>query len=131
MPIANFVRGLDRFGSGVSFNIAGESHKKTLGGGLVSLFISVLVLWFFVKQLSEVVQTQDPQISSYMIAEDRLQMEEPLDLAEYNTNFYFFFMDKKDAPVVFDSRYGSFQLSNFIGYVNADDGSFIKDEEIL
>ena len=93
MPIVNGLRGFDKFGSIVNFNIAGEPQKKTLGGGIVSLLISVIVLWFFVKQLSEVVTYLDPQISSYSIAEDRLHMKEPLDLAEYSTKFYFYFSD--------------------------------------
>ena len=55
MPIVKGLRAFDKFGSSVNFNIAGDSHRKTLGGGIVSLLISVMVLWFFVKQLSEVI----------------------------------------------------------------------------
>ena len=108
MSLASGLRSLDRFGSSVSFNIDGESQTKTLGGGVATLLIEMLILCFFCKQLIAVVNDEDPQISSYRIAEDRLRMEEQLDFAEYHTKFYFFWSGSDNAPVQFEPRFGSF-----------------------
>ena len=49
--VANFFKGQDQLGSGVSVNHKGSSGYGTILGGIFSLFFSVFIAIFFASQI--------------------------------------------------------------------------------
>ena len=90
----NRVRACDKFGASPNLKFDKEDSYQTLGGGLASLCLKVLILVYFVNQLIEVVSYADPQISSFMISEDRNKMKEPLKFTDMSQRFYLRFVNR-------------------------------------
>lgn len=61
----------------------GNSQSGTLGGGVVSICLSGLVLAYLCIRMIAVTQFKDPAINSYTVFEDRSKMGTPINLAEY------------------------------------------------
>ena len=122
MSVWNRVRACDKFGTSPTLKFDKADRYQTLGGGLASLCLKILILVYFINQLIEVVTYADPQISSYMISEDRNKMEEPLKFSDMSQTFYFLFIDEKYQSVLLDPRIGSFKVWNSIAK-NKPDGS--------
>ena len=89
-------------------NYQGKSSFSTLGGGVTSLGLRIIILTYFVIQLLKVWQYQAPQINGYSIIENRLKQEEPLNFEEHHTSFYFTFVDQSKQPVLLEPFIGSF-----------------------
>ena len=60
MTISSRLRSLDNFGAPVSFNVDGKTSVKTVGGGIASLFLNILVLGYLCMQMVEVFGRKDP-----------------------------------------------------------------------
>lgn len=69
--LVNKVRGCDQFGATIGLNYAGNSEFKTLGGGISSICLRVLILTYLCMQAVQVATYQDPQIAVFTIKEDR------------------------------------------------------------
>ena len=69
-----FIRSHDAFGQSIGLNYRGESHYKTLGGGLLSLAFKLAMLSFLVAQSIMVFNFEDPKITSYEVYEQRGNM---------------------------------------------------------
>lgn len=122
MSVWNRVRACDKFGTSPTLKFDKADSYQTLGGGLASLCLKIIILVYFINQLIEVVTYADPQISSYMISEDRNKMEEPLKFSDMSQALYFRFVDEKYKSVPLDPRIGSFKFGIIIGK-NKPDGS--------
>ena len=85
------LRRCDKFGASQMFNIGGQSQTTTLGGGVATLCLRVLILFYFCIRFAAVVKKKDPIISSYNIGEDRSSMEEPMNLGDMNVKLYWYF----------------------------------------
>ena len=84
MQIRKKVRECDKFGAQVHLMHKGESHSGSLCGGVVSLCLVILTFTYFCIGMAGVAQYADPNISSYIIFEDRNKMDEPINLADNN-----------------------------------------------
>ena len=82
MSIGTRARDCDKFGAGVHLTYLGKSQIGTLGGGMVSICLSILILNYFCMRTIAVTQHADPAISYSIMYEDRGKMEEPINLAE-------------------------------------------------
>lgn len=60
----------DIFNTAVSLNYKGETRYGTSGGGCISIFLKLLALVFFCRQLLQVLTFEDPNISTYKILEN-------------------------------------------------------------
>ena len=61
----------------------GKSHSGTIGGGVISLCLGGLILAYLSMRTIAVNQHKDPDISSYIVYEDRQKMDSSINLAEY------------------------------------------------
>ena len=114
------LRSCDKFGASAALNFNGDGSYHTVGGGLASLCVRILILVYFVMQLIAVATYRDPQISSFQISEDRTSLEEPLKLSDYNQRFYFMFFDGRQTVVPLDPRIGSFKVQNIVFDIKTD-----------
>ena len=92
----NFVRSFDQFGTQVNLNYAaGKTHYQTVCGGCTSFVFRSLIFAYFIRQLLAMLDYVDPAISSYQIMENRqkMQMGDAFNLADYNVNFIFGFLN--------------------------------------
>ena len=60
MSVIGQVRDCDLFGKSVDLFVEGKSSYRTIGGGLVSLLLKLLIFMFFAMQLVAVVDYSDP-----------------------------------------------------------------------
>ena len=81
MGLGQTIRSFDKYGASVPLNYLGEPRFTTTCGGLLSIATSVLVLFFFVKQLVDLINFEDPQLSTYTIRESRADMAQAFDMA--------------------------------------------------
>ena len=107
-------RNLDAFGAHIRLNYRGKAQYKTLGGACASFLFTILIFFYFVTLLRQVINQDDPQISSYQILEDRSTMTESLNLAELKGSFAFGFRDPSFQPIGLDSRIGRFKLKRSV-----------------
>ena len=70
----------------------------------------MIIAIYFCKQLIQVMDYDDPQISSYEIMEDRSHMEKPLVLGDSKLDFVVGFVNLAFETVEIDSRYGKLEL---------------------
>ena len=75
----------------MSLSFEGDSEYKTLAGGIASICLHLLIFSYFVMQMLAVQTYKDPAINGYSFLEDRRYMTEPLNMADYNTQFFFNF----------------------------------------
>ena len=75
-----FIRSHDAFGQGIGLNYKGESHYKTLGGGLLSLAFKLAMLSFHMAQSIMVLNFEDPKITTYEVYEQRANMAAPINV---------------------------------------------------
>ena len=87
-----------------------QENYKTIGGGLASFCLQALVLAFFVMRLIAIESKDDSKISSYLIIEERDQMDEPLSFADHNQQLYFGFVNSSQKYVPLDPRIGQLTL---------------------
>ena len=99
MKIVSGLRSCDMFGASQGFNIGGQSQTTTLGGGLVTLGLRVLILFYFCSRFAVVINKRGPTISSYSIGENRSSMQVPLNLGDMNLRFYWGFLAPNLAPI--------------------------------
>ena len=71
------LRKCDSFGAGYSFNYKGEDTFGTLGGGIATICLSIGILTYMCIRTIGMVCYEDPEISSYVIMENRSHMTEP------------------------------------------------------
>ena len=76
------MRAFDSFASSISLNFAGREKYGTVGGGLATIALWLLVLAFLVKQVVQLASYGDPTISSYEIYRDRDDMTDPINAHE-------------------------------------------------
>ena len=92
----------------------------TLGGGVVSVGLSGLILAYFCIRMLAVTTYQDPNITNYTVLEDRSKLDEPLNFADYRQKITFGFMKAPSVmPVGLDPRIGRIKLSTvYAGLTN-------------
>ena len=122
------MRARDIFGAPVGLKLAGESSYKTLGGGLVSVSLKVLIFAYFCKQMIAVFNYVDPLISSYSIYESREWMEEEVSFADFGASLYFFFVDPTGIPIPLEPEIGSLRLHKV---QNVYDSNFGLDRRVI
>ena len=81
--IADKLRSCDKYGASVSLNYKRKAQHNTLIGGVTSVALQVLILIYFTVKCLEVANYKDPEIVSYQIMEDRTEMTEFLNAADY------------------------------------------------
>ena len=91
MSVKKRVRNCDKFSTNVKLTYEGETDYGTLCGGVVSLIVRILIMTYFIIRTIDVIEFNDPAISSFTIIEDRSEMEEPLNFADYNQQLIFGF----------------------------------------
>lgn len=64
MQVQNRIRHCDKFGAPVLLNFKGRDSFGTLGGGVASVLIYALILVFFLKQIIQLINHEDPMLSS-------------------------------------------------------------------
>ena len=74
------LRKYDKFGASFSLNYQGSDTFLTLGGGVASICLKILILTYLCIQTIALVDYKDPDISSYIIMEDRGDMTEPYNM---------------------------------------------------
>ena len=84
MSIGARARDCDKFGAGVHLTYEGKSQIGTLGGGMVTICLSILILTYLCMRTVAITRYADPAISSFIIYEDRSKMDKPINLAENN-----------------------------------------------
>ena len=77
MIFSNKIRNLDNFGTKFNLSYKGETTYKTLGGGMVTVCFRVLILTYFCIRMADLLSYKDPEISSFVIKEDRSKMVKP------------------------------------------------------
>ena len=82
------MRAFDTFASYISLNFAGREKYGTVGGGLATLALRLLVLAFLVKQVIQLANYGDPTISSYEIYREGTDMTEPINAHEMGVQIY-------------------------------------------
>mmetsp|Transcript_22256 Transcript_22256/g.29808 ORF Transcript_22256/g.29808 Transcript_22256/m.29808 type:complete len:110 (+) Transcript_22256:20-349(+) len=102
------VRSMDMFGAPISLQVDGRTKFKTLCGGLVSMLLGSILLGFSCLKIFAVIDYNDAKITFYEIYENRNEMEEGLNLADYKVKFFFGFMDPYYAPQSLDPSIGRF-----------------------
>ena len=60
----------------------GKTESGTIGGGIISISLSIFILGFFCMRTIAVTKYDHPAISSHTVFEDRSKMEEPINLAK-------------------------------------------------
>ena len=78
--LAGKVRKCDSFGASFKLSYQGEDTFVTLGGGIASICLRILVLTYFCIRTIDLIGYKDPDISSYVIMADREAMKEPYNL---------------------------------------------------
>ena len=73
--LAEKVRRCDNFGARFSFSYKGAGTFGTLVGGVSSICLRILILTFMIVRTIDLVSYNDPDISSYVIMEDRSRMQ--------------------------------------------------------
>ena len=108
MQVARKLRACDEFGSPFGLKHGGETSFKTLGGGIATLVLKITALAYLCMRLIAVVTYGDPVITLYDIQDDRSKTNEtePYNMADYNAQFYFGFLDHQYSPVPLDARIG-------------------------
>ena len=89
MKATRIIRVCDKFGHSMHMTFKGDSTYTTTSDGAASICLNLVILTFFVKQLLAVVTYKDPTISSYEVMENRSQMTEALNMADYEMSFVF------------------------------------------
>ena len=84
------------------------SSFTTLGGGLASLVLRILISIYLVTKFLNVLSFKDPQINGYDVIENRYLMEAPMNMADYHVEFYFGFINSNSGHVKLDPSIGSF-----------------------
>ena len=83
MQIGNKVRNCDNFAAQVNLMHMGNSQSGSLSGGMISVALSCVILYYFCKRMVAVVDYADPTINSYLVSEDRKNMNAPINLGDY------------------------------------------------
>ena len=83
MQIGNKVRNCDNFAAQVNLMHMGNSQSGSLGGGMISVGLSCLILGYLCMRMVAVVSYADPTINSYIVSEDRSKMNAPINLGDY------------------------------------------------
>ena len=74
------VRKFDNFGARFSLSYQGEDTFSTFGGGTATICLKVMILTYLCIRTIALVDYRDPEISSYVIMEDRSDMTESYNL---------------------------------------------------
>ena len=112
MKFLSFVTDLDSFGTSVQVNFRGKSKFKTAIGALFTFMTKSFMLFYTIQRAVRVMNYVEPNLSSYEIKDDRMDME-PLNLDEYNFELIFGFMDMKTwKPVELDPGIAKFFLAS-------------------
>ena len=82
------MRAFDTFASYISLNFTGIEKYGTVGGGLATLTLKLLVLAFLVKQVIQLANYGDPTISSYEIYREGTDMTDPINAHEMGVQIY-------------------------------------------
>ena len=78
--LTNKVRKCDNFGANFNLSYQGENTFGTLGGGIASICLRLLILTYLCIRTIDLVMFKDPDISSYTVMADRNQMEGPYNI---------------------------------------------------
>ena len=70
-----------------------KSKSGTLGGGVTSLCLNILILVFFCMRVIDVTKHNDPTISSYIVYEESSKMENPINLGDNGQQLSFGFFN--------------------------------------
>lgn len=112
MGFFSFVTNLDSFGTSVQVNFGGKSKFKTAIGALFTFVTKSFMLFYTIQRAVRVMDYVEPNLSSYEIKDDRIDME-PLNLDEYEFDLVFGFIDRITwKPVELDPQIAKFFLSN-------------------
>ena len=88
------IRSFDSFGAPVSLKYKGDAAYRTLGGGIATVCLKVLILGYFMMQTLAVLNYEDPKIGSYEVFESRRTSNmEPMNLGEYALSFFIGFQN--------------------------------------
>ena len=87
------LRELDNYGAPVSLKYRGKQSYQTVGGAVATLLLRMTIGLYFCKQLLQVMDYGDPEISSYEVMDDRNNMEKALVLNDMKTDFIVGFMN--------------------------------------
>ena len=93
----NRVRACDKFGAKVGLNFEGKHSYETIGGGVMSGLLRIIILVYLCMKLLVVFNYKDPQISVYEIVEDRQTVFETLNLDEFHSAFQISFFNPFDS----------------------------------
>ena len=113
MKVGQKLRMWDRFSASISLTHEGQSKIGTLGGGIISLSIELLVLSYCIMRIIAVVSFQDPAISSYSIREERGHMNS-INFSDYHQHLAFCLLDANNFRIEqIDPRFGQLQVMTF------------------
>ena len=112
MAIGDKLRGCDQFGAPITLKLQGEDSFKTLGGGIASMCLRILVFSYLCMQLIVLIGYKDPTISGYKIMKERDEMEVSLNAGDLSLRFYFGMVNAFFLPVEIRPEYGRFRLYN-------------------
>ena len=62
--VSNFCTGFDDYGDSVSLSFNGEGTKQTIPGGIISIFIWVVLLLYGVLQIKSMLNKEDWELTS-------------------------------------------------------------------
>ena len=99
---------IDTFGAPVNVNYRGKDTFPTSFGGILTLLMAVYMMYFATNCIIKVLSFKDSKISSYMIKDDREDMD-PMNLLENGFDLVFGFANAKTWNVQeLDPRIGVF-----------------------
>lgn len=102
---------IDTFGAPVTVNYRGKDTFPTSFGGILTLLMAVYMTYYTTICIVKVLSFKDSKISSYMIKDDRDDMEDPMNLQENGFDLVFGFADAKTWNVKeLDPRIGAFEM---------------------
>ena len=111
MGFLTFFTDLDSFGTSIQVNFRGKSKFKTGIGALFTFITKSFMLFYAIQRAVRVIDFVEPNLSSFEIKDDRIEME-PLNLGQYNFELIFGFLDVRTwKPVELDPRVAKFVLS--------------------
>ena len=110
MKISNQIRDCDKYGAVVRLIYAGKDRYGTVGGGVASLLTQALVLGYFVKQLLQLANHEDPTVISNWVNQDRSADDETINMSDYSFGFKVGMVDLYGKFDLLDPSIGAFKL---------------------
>ena len=107
---------IDKFGSGINFNIAGKDHYQTKVGSLITLSIYIIVLIYGSQKFTKVVNRSDTSFQK-RVDEINQRQDNTFTLGQLDLNIMFGILRKDFLPVVDYSDYVEIVASEYTNYV--------------